>query len=225
MQFPAYIVSLTHKNLPLAMFLETADLGFPAWNGSITQAQSDDTIIANLGVGVVRFSEPDEFDPEPEIESNLSYRCDTEVITSVQLTTSEEKTPDSPAYAYFSINGQTYSHTDIYIPEGGSQLAWVKWRTPKDPGIITITISSNCSLNIHEIVAEIVDINDNPPPDPQAKDRKEEFIIPAVPNKENMTNLTWGEWDCWWEEYWVWHSTDEEENGYWCDHGDRKSVV
>ncbi|MCI9050872.1 MAG: hypothetical protein HFI05_02950 [Lachnospiraceae bacterium] len=213
------MVSLTHKNLPLAMFLETADLGFPAWNGSITQAQSDDTIIANLGVGVVRFSEPDEFDPEPEIESNLSYRCDTEVITSVQLTTSEEKTPDSPAYAYFSINGQTYSHTDIYIPEGGSQLAWVKWRTPKDPGIITITISSNCSLNIHEIVAEIVDINDNPPPDPQAKDRKEEFIIPAVPNKENMTNLTWGEWDCWWEEYWVWHSTDEEENGYWCDHG------
>lgn len=210
------MVSLSHKNLPLSMFLETADLGFPAWGGSKTQAQTDDTIIANLGMGIIRFSEPD---PEPPKESNVTYRCDTEVITAVTLSTSSQKTPDNPAYARFSINGRTYSHTDIYIPEDGSQLAWVKWRTPKEPGIINITVTSNCTVSSNEIIAEIVDLDRNPPPDPQANDRNDSYRIPTKPSKPNVTSLTWGEWDCWWHEYWVWHSGDEDDSGYWCDHG------
>ena len=210
------MVSLTHKNLPLAMFLETPDLGFPAWGGSTTDKQNDDVIIAQLGLGIVRFSEPD---PEPPKESDVTYRCDTEVITSVLLSTGSQKTPDNPAYAYFSINGRTYSHTDIYIPEGGSQLAWVKWRTPKEPGIVTITVRSNCSTSTNSITAQIVDLHKNPPPDPQANDRNDGFSIPAKPSKPNVTSLTWGEWDCWWHEYWVWHSGDDDDDGYWCDHG------
>lgn len=210
------MVSLTHKNLPLSMFLETPDLGFPAWGGSTSQAQTDDTIIANLGLGIIRFSEPD---PEPPKESNVTYRCDTEVITAVTLTAGSQKTPDSPAYARFSINGRTYTHSDIYIPEENSQLAWVKWRTPKEPGYITITVSSNCSTSSNEIVAEIVDLDKNPPPDPQANDRNDEYRLPSAPNNPNTTSLTWGEWDCWWHENWVWHSGDEDDDGYWCDHG------
>ncbi len=209
------MVSLTHKNLPLAMFLETSDLGFPAWGGSTTDKQNDDTIIAQLGLGIVRFSEPD---PEPPKESDVTYRCDTEVVTSVLLSTGSQKTPDNPAYATFSINGRTYSHTDIYIPEGGSQLAWVKWRTPKEPGVITITIRSNCSTSTNHITAQIVDLDKNPPPDPQANDRNDGYSIPAKPSKPNVTSLTWGEWDCWWHEYWVWHS-DGDGGGYYCDHG------
>lgn len=210
------MVSLSHKNLPLSMFLETPDLGFPAWSGSTTKAQNDETIIANLGMGIIRFSEPD---PEPPKESNVTYRTDTEVITAVTLTAGSQKTPDNPAYARFSINGKTYSHTDIYIPEDGSQLAWVKWRTPKEPGFITITVTSNCSLSSSEIVAEIVDLDKNPPPDPQANDRNDGFRIPSAPNKPNTTTLTWGEWDCWWHEHWVWHSGDEDEDGWWEDEG------
>ncbi len=209
------MVSLTHKNLPLAMFLETPDLGFPAWGGSTTDKQNDDTIIAQLGLGIVRFSE---HDPEPPKESDVTYRCDTEVVTSVLLSTGSQKTPDNPAYATFSINGRTYSHTDIYIPEGGSQLAWVKWRTPKEPGVITITIRSNCSTSTNHITAQIVDLDKNPPPDPQANDRNDGYSIPAKPSKPNVTTLTWGEWDCWWHEYWVWHS-DGDGGGYYCDHG------
>ena len=87
----------------------------------ITMAQSDETIITYLGMGIIRFSEPD---PEPPKESNVTYRCDTEVITAVTLTTGSQKTPDNPAYARFTINGRTYSHNSIYIPDGGSQLAW-----------------------------------------------------------------------------------------------------
>jgi len=210
------MVSLSHKNLPLSMFLETPDLGFPAWSGSTTKAQSDETIIANLGMGIIRFSEPD---PEPPKESNVIYRTDTEVITAITLTAGSQKTPDNPAYARFSINGKTYSHTDIYIPEGGSQLAWVKWRTPKEVGTITITVTSNCSMSSSEIVAKIVDLDKNPPPDPQANDRNDDFIIPSAPSKPNTTTLTWGEWDCWWHEHWVWHSGGEDEDGWWEDEG------
>ena len=39
------LTSLTHKNLPLAMFLETSDLGYPAWGGGKNQKVSDDEII------------------------------------------------------------------------------------------------------------------------------------------------------------------------------------
>ncbi len=201
---------LTHKNLPLSMFLQTSDLGFPAWSGSTIATQGDETIIANLGLGIIRFSDPV---PEPPKDIDVTYRCDTEVITAVTLTAGSQKTPDNPAYARFSINGKIYSHTDIYIPEDGSQLAWVKWRTPKEPGFITITVVSNCSMSSSEIVAEIVDLDKNPPPDPQANDRNDGFTIPSVPNKPNTTTLTWGEWDCWWHEHWVRHGT--RRKGYW----------
>ena len=214
------MVSLSHKNLPLSIFLQTPDLGFPAWSGSTTQAQSDDTIIAELGLGIVRFSEPD---PEPSPESNVTYRCNTDVITAVTLTTGSEKTPENPAYARFGINGKTYTHSDIYIPEGDSQLAWVKWRTPAQPGTVTITVTSNCSVSSNKIVAKIVDLNENQPPDPQANNRNDTFKIPSAPNKASTTTRTWGEWDCWWHEDWVWHSSGEDEDGnedgWWEDKG------
>ena len=38
------MVSLSHKNLPLAMFLEVADLGYPAWSGSRNKAASNSEI-------------------------------------------------------------------------------------------------------------------------------------------------------------------------------------
>lgn len=198
------MVSLTHKNLPLAMFLESPDLGFPAWGGSTTTAQPDQTIIANLGMGVIRFTEQP---PEPQ-ESDVVYRTDTEVITSVTVSTGTEKTPEDPAYVRFTIDGRTYTHNDIYIPEDGSQLAWVKWRTPEEETSITISVSSNCNVDVNTIVANVVDMDKNPPPDPQANDRNDSFRNPSVPNKQNVTSLTWGEWDSWWYEYWV-------DNGHW----------
>mgnify|MGYP000329146567 CR=1 FL=1 len=64
--------------------------------GPDNQVQEDENIINNLGLGIIRFSAPD---PEPPKESDVTYRCDTEVITSVLLSTDSQKTPDSPAYA------------------------------------------------------------------------------------------------------------------------------
>lgn len=47
------MTSLTHKNLPLAMFLEYADMGFPAYTGATNKTCSNDTIITYLGMGIV----------------------------------------------------------------------------------------------------------------------------------------------------------------------------
>lgn len=214
------MVSLTHKNLPLSMFLEEPDLGFPAWSGPTNKAQPDQTIIDNLGMGIVRFRELPPQEPE---ESDVTYLVDTEVITSVTVSTDEERTPENPAYVRFKIDGRTYTHDDIYLPEGGSQLAWIKWKTPNEVDNITIEVSSNCDVDIDLIVADIVDMDKNPPPDPQANDRNDGFSIPNTPNKQDVTSLTWGEWDSWWHEHWVRVRTGTDSEGRptytWVDKG------
>ncbi len=79
------MTSLTHKNLPLAMFLEFSDLGISAWTGNTTGTQNNSDIINTLGVGIVWF---DEAPPEGDIEApDVEYRVDTDVITSVTLRT------------------------------------------------------------------------------------------------------------------------------------------
>ena len=47
--------SITHQNLPLAMFLEKPDLGYPAWKGATTGLRANSDIISSLGFGTVRF--------------------------------------------------------------------------------------------------------------------------------------------------------------------------
>ena len=207
------MVSLSHKNLPLAMFLEHNELGFTAWSGSTSTPTTNENIISYLGMGIIRFTDL-EAEPEPK-DSTGRYRTDTEIIISVSLSSDTEKTPKNPAYAAFTINGNTYTHSNIYIPEGSSQLAWIKWRTPSTPGTVTIYVSSNCDVDKSVITAQIIDLNENPPPDPQANDRNDGYSIPTAPVKGEVSTLIWGEWDCWWHEKWVWVS-----DWYWCSHSD-----
>ena len=115
------MTSLTHKNLPLSMFLEFSDLGISAWTGNTTGKQNNSDIISTLGVGIVWF---DEAPPEGEIESpDVEYRVDTDVITAVTLRTDQDLTPDNPASVTFHILGTTYRVNDIVIPAGDSQVA------------------------------------------------------------------------------------------------------
>ena len=117
------MTSLTHKNLPLAMFLEYADMGFPAYTGATNKTCSNDTIITYLGMGIVWFTDPPE-QPEPT-DYDYEYRVDTDVITPVTLYAGSEINPDSPATVSFTINGSTYRMNNIVIPSGDSQIAWV----------------------------------------------------------------------------------------------------
>ena len=119
--------SLTHQNLPLSIFLETPDLGYPAWGGTTSGKVSDSDILSALGIGIVSYKDV----PEAELQApDYTYRVDTDVITSITLTSSVEVNPDDPASVTFHINGGTYTVNDIVMPAGGSQVVWAKWHPP-----------------------------------------------------------------------------------------------
>lgn len=211
------MVSLSHKNLPLAMFLETPDLGYPAWDGSTTTAASNTDIISSLGLGIVRFNEAE---PEPPAvtAADYEYRVNTDVVTSVTVRGGQAD-PDHPVTVRFTIGGQTYTVNAVYYPAGDSQLVWVRWRTPSTPQTMTIhvSVSGGGSASQSNITAKIVDLSKNDPPNPVADDRNDSYSAASVPNKVQKTSAAWGVWHPWWYSYWVWHGSDED--GYWCDHG------
>lgn len=212
------MVSLSHKNLPLSMFLETADLGYPAWGGSRSKAASNADIKSSLGLGVVRFKE---MPPEaPEVSTfDYEYRTNTEVITAVDVSGGQSD-PDHPVSVTFNVGGRSYTVNNVYYPEGDSQLAWIRWTTPAEPQAMTITVRvrGGGSVNNGTIKINIVDLDENPPPNPLADDRNDSFRSGTVPNNAQVTSANWGIWRPWWYAYWVWHSNGDDD-GYWCDHG------
>ena len=232
--------TLTHKNLPLAIFLEEADLGYTAWSGSRTEKASNGDIISSLGIGIVRFNEVTT-PPEPG-EYDYEYRVNTEVITSVEVRGGQSD-PDNPVSVRFNIQGRTYTVSNVYYPDGDSQLAWVRWRTPAEPCVITISVSVYGGGSAQgTITCNIVDLDGNDPPNPLADDRNNGFRLASVPEKEQVTSASWGIWSPWWQENWewvenwqkCWHTdrwTDADgkthrdrwyhwvDNGWWEDHG------
>lgn len=232
--------TLTHKNLPLAIFLEEADLGYAAWSGSRTEKASNGDIISSLGIGIVRFNE---VTTPPEINDfDYEYRVNTEVITSVEVRGGQSD-PDNPVSVRFNIQGRTYTVSNVYYPAGDSQLAWVRWRTPAEPCVITISVSVSGSGSAQgTIICNIVDLDGNDPPNPLADDRNDAFRLSSIPEKEQVTSASWGIWSPWWQENWewvenwqkCWHTdrwTDADgktrtdrwyhwvDNGWWEDHG------
>lgn len=235
------MVSLTHKNLPLAMFLERAELGYPAWTGTTTKNVSNDTIINYLGLGVVHFTEepiPEESieTPDPEEDDwwygfgwmygvgngnpagpQYAYRTDTDVITSIRVTADQEYNPDNPLSARFAIDGNNYLVEDIVIPEDESQIVWVKWHTPDEPGEVTIRVTvGGRTRTARAVIEEIVD---NEPPDPKANDRNDLYQLPNVPVQTETETLSWGVWSASWHEYWEWIPNWEWTGTHWVDNG------
>ncbi len=196
-----YFVSLSHQNLPFAMFLERSDIGISPWKGATNKPVSNDDIINYLGLGIVYF---DNIPVEEPQESNIEYRTDTEVITSVFLYSNSEINPDSTATVNFEIEGKTYSVNNIVIPEGESQVVWIKWRTPIEEGQVEINVSSNKGrLSTNHIIADIKDLNLNPPPNPTARDRNDKFEYAEIPSNDIVDKANWSVWYAVWHENWV----------------------
>lgn len=209
--------SLTHKNLPLSMFLEVGDLGYPAWGGSKTGAASNADIKSSLGLGIVRFTEQPE---QPQIDAfDYEYRVNTEVITAVRISGGQSD-PDNPTRVSFNVGGTTYNVGNVYYPSGDSQLAWIKWKTPATEQTMTIhvTVSGPGSTSKTTINCKIVDLGKNPPPNPVADDRNNSFQAAAVPSRAVKSSASWSVWRPWWQEYWVRHG-NKEDGYWWCDHG------
>ena len=112
-QLRYWMGSLTAKNLPLSMFLETPDLGYPAWSGATNKNASNADIKSSLGLGIVRFEEQPE-DPVITIY-DYEYRVNTEVITAVDVSGGQSD-PDNPARVTFTIDGRDYH---VMIDHGG----------------------------------------------------------------------------------------------------------
>lgn len=202
------MVSLTHKNLPLSMFLEVGDLGYPAWNGSRTAPASDADIKSSLGLGIVRFN--DEPAEAPIISTHdYEYRVNTEVITAVTVCGGQSD-PDNPTLVSFNIGGTTYNVSNVFYPDGESQLAWVKWRTPatKQNMDIQVSVSGPGSISKAVIHVKIVDLDKNPPPNPTADDTNDSYSPSSVPARPEKERADWTIWRPWWQEHWV-------DEGHW----------
>ena len=221
------MLHFSHQNLPLAMFLERSDMGYPPYKGSKNKPQSDSTIIGQLGLGIVKFKEDSTPQPEQPGDSSATYRVNTDVVTSVTLSSDDEINPDNPASVTFHILGSSYSCTNIVMPEGESQLVWVKWHTPSSPQTVTIRVaSSKGSLDTGTITAKVENLAGHEPPDPTATDRSDGFKTPNVPARSAVASNSWGVWSGYWSPNWVWHenwhwhsSSGSAYGGHWVDNG------
>lgn len=206
--------SLTHKNLPLSIFLEHSDLGIGAWAGNTTGTQSNTDIINSLGVGIIWFNDPPASD-DPGGGSpgggialpDSDYRVDTDVITAITLYTDMDLTPDNPATVTFHILGTAYQVNNIVIPKDDCQLVWVKWHTPATPQNVNITVTVNRgTLSRDTITARIVDLSERIPPDPLATDTYPGYTVPPLPPNPEKLSANWGVWSCRWVPNWQWHA-------------------
>lgn len=202
--------SLTHQNLPLSLFLERADLGYPAWTGTTSSKVSDEEILSALGIGIVSYKDV----PEAELQApDYTYRVDTDVITSITLTSGTEVNPKNPASVTFHIDGRSYTVNDIVMPKGGSQVVWAKWQTPLEPTTLTINVSvSGASTAKTSFTAKIVSLDENIPPDPMATDVYPGFSIPSLPSNPQKTSASWSVWSAKWHNNWEWESDWEWES-------------
>lgn len=247
----------THQNLPLAMFLELPQLGYPAYSGPGSGLMDDATIVSQLGIGIVNFEEqrccdhapdcpclegkpdgpdcackrdhPD--DPcgpdtpgckcKPKVDTwDYEYRTDTDVITAVRIRSGGEINPDDGAYVTFTVLGKTYT-MDYVIPAGESQLLWFKWHTPKEPQVMNVSVrATRGSVAKSTIVCNVVKLDEKTPPNPQGRDRNDEFRAVSAPSYPTKSSAAWGKWHAYWVPFWVWVSDDDEDGGgHWEDHG------
>ena len=200
------------------MFLEKDDLGYKAWTGSTSSRATDSDIIQYLGIGIVSFKEKEE---DVEIKtSDYDYRTDTDVYTSVTVTGGEH-TPDNPVTVKFYIKNKVYTVGNVVFPKGDSQLVWCKWHTPNTEQTVNIkvTATGGASVSNANISAKIADLDENPPPDPQADDRNDDFKTPNIPNNVQRTSVAWSVWEAYWKSDWEWKADWKWENNKWTDHG------
>lgn len=237
-----WIANMTHANLPNSIVLEEDWFGFKAYKPLGNNVKwSDNRIIAGGGWGM-RILRPGERHPEdpPEEEDppgkNITlrnidigdYRTDTDVVTSFWVESDYEINPDNPGYVDFYIDGKRVAIQEFVLPEGGSQVVWVKWHTPKDP--TTVIVEAKASQGRVQGMStqkfRIVDLDAYEPPDPRARDpktgkvveRPSWFEIVNPPRIPSQTSNEWSVWSAYWQENWIWISTGED-SGYWYDDG------
>lgn len=134
------LVSLSHKNLPLAMFLETSDLGFSAYSGSTTSPQSNDTIISKLGLATVSYkSEPQATIYDYGIRISILDKVANKTIGKTNHTDYSNKAFTKTAIDY-TYNKHDYINNKSLTPNSGNYSNKV-WQDL--PTVVTTDESNN----------------------------------------------------------------------------------
>lgn len=252
-----YISGMTHSNLPNSIFLEESWFGFPVTSALPQNVYWNlDRVISGGGWGMRMLRTNGAGALENNTAYDHEYRVNTDVITSVRIYASDDITPDNrhtseaaynnpvinTATVTISANGYSKS-TEIVLPSGSSELVWLKWRTPSTPQDVTVEVSvtGNSAARIDgtsrnaTLTCRVVDLGLNPPPNPTAVDRNDDFRVPNMPVEAEKNSANWGIYSSTWSPKWVWHPKWEwnsswswistgtggfwVDNGYWVDNG------
>lgn len=217
------LISFSHQNLPLSMFLEKSDFGITPYKGDKTKPTRNNMLIkAQLGIAVVSFK--DKPDEKPNISGfDYVYRTNTDVITSASISGGQSDQNQS-ADVSFEILGKTYNVGNVFYPSGGNQLAWVKWKTPKKPQEIEIKVTviknhlppkvdvckpplvppkaPDPSVTEQILKVKVVELKENTPPNPVADDRFDSFsykeAMDNIPKNPEELRKTWQIWEAQW---------------------------
>ncbi|MGV8154987.1 MAG: hypothetical protein ACLKAO_11925 [Alkaliphilus sp.] len=223
-----YIGAMTHSDLPNSIILEESWFGFPVTSALVDGVYwSESRIIAGGGWGMRMLRVNGSNAVTNNTTHDHEYRVDTNVITSVRIFADEDITPDNrhksessyrnprknTATVTMSANGYTKS-TEIVVPKGGSQLVYLKWRTPSTPQDVEIEVevTGNNAARIDGtyrnkiVIGRVVDLSFNTPPNPTANDRNNSFRLPNIPLRTDKTTANWGKFDANWRANWKWHA-------------------
>ena len=126
--------------------------------------------------------------------------------------------PDNPVTVQFVIEGSTYTISNVYYPDGDSQLVWVKWHTPDET--LCLHHSGQGTGRRHGAKAPspptlwIWTATTRPIPWPMTETTPSPSWISQ--RKKKCPPPPGGIWSPWWQENWVW-----VENWEKCWHTDR----
>lgn len=151
------LTSVTHQNLPLSMFLEISDLGFPKWTGATSGYRKNAEIISSLGLGIVKFKEKP---VEPTKAQRYDYAVDSISILTNPI---REENPFevTATFSFIAVNkghwidgAPEWQHN----PDGTGQMVpgpdeWVPPRRPEGGNalaefLINVQIQNEASSNI-----------------------------------------------------------------------------
>lgn len=221
-----YVAGMTHSDLSNSIVLEESWVGIPVTKPLKDGIHwSDDRIIRGGGIGM-RMLEANGVDIVPnDTTYDYTYRVNTDVITSVVVeATNGDITPDTrykevdtrksaytnpsdgKAYVTITANGQSTT-MPVVIPDGDSQYAWLKWRTPSKQCEVTanVSLAGNSSAKLKDgrrstsFKVKIEDLSENEPLDPRPTDTMPNFKILELPNQADKKTAQWGIYSAVWD--------------------------
>ena len=80
------------------------------------------------------------------------------MITAVEVKGGQSD-PDNPVSVVFHIGDRSYTVSNVYYPEGDSQLAWIRWTTPEEPQAMTITVEAHGGGTVSQSTIQVNIVN------------------------------------------------------------------